>query len=84
MNGCTGLGFIYLNGDGIAKDAVRAAAFLTKSCDAGEPIACSSLGSLYQSGEKGIPKDKDKAKQLYGKACSLGNQQSCDLLKKLH
>lgn len=40
------------------------------------------MGYAYCDGE-GVRQDFAKAKELYGKACDLGNQFGCDDYKKL-
>jgi TPR repeat protein len=40
-----------------------------------------ALGHLYDNGGDGVAKDPQKAAVLYQKACSIGDQLSCDALK---
>jgi hypothetical protein len=54
----------------------------TESCIGGDGASCSTLAHLYSYG-CGIAKDADKARQLYSKACTAGNQQGCDRLKEM-
>ena len=45
-------------------------------------IAQNNLGNLYYNGH-GVKQDKNKAKELYEKACNGGNFISCESLKDL-
>jgi hypothetical protein len=54
----------------------------TGSCNGGDGASCSTLAHMYSYG-CGIAKDADKARQLYSKACTAGNQQGCDRLKEM-
>ncbi|WP_407920702.1 SEL1-like repeat protein [Helicobacter pylori] len=42
---------------------------------------CSNLAWLYRKGE-GVGKDLIKATQFYSKACKLGEQEACEILKE--
>ncbi len=46
----------------------------------GEAGACNNLGVFYTYG-KGVRQDKAKARELFGKACDMGNQKGCDNYK---
>jgi hypothetical protein len=52
------------------------------SCNAGNGTSCDTLGHLYSYG-CGVAKDAEKTRQLYSKACTIGNQQGCDRLKEM-
>ncbi|GAA7655664.1 hypothetical protein HpMMM60_06880 [Helicobacter pylori] len=43
---------------------------------------CGALGMLYEYGQ-GVEKDSKKAAQFYSKACKLGLQKACEILKEL-
>jgi uncharacterized protein len=47
-----------------------------KRCDGRNGIGCYLLGTLYETGE-GVPQNKATARELYGKACSLGANEAC-------
>lgn len=55
---------------------------MEKGCKLDEGVACNSLGWLYYNGQ-GARQDYEKAKELYGKACDLGNQNGCEWYKRL-
>ncbi|OOQ40419.1 Sel1 repeat protein HcpC, partial [Helicobacter pylori] len=42
---------------------------------------CGNLGVLYQKGEV-VEKDLTKADQYISKACKLGDQEACEVLKE--
>ncbi|MGN8492302.1 hypothetical protein ACR9MT_00605 [Helicobacter pylori] len=42
---------------------------------------CKNLGTLYYNG-KGVEKDLIKAAQYISKACKLGDQEACEILKE--
>jgi len=54
----------------------------SKACDMGSAGGCFNFGESYRTGD-GVQKDKEKAKLLLGKGCSMGDQEGCDKLKKL-
>ena len=45
-------------------------AALTKACDAGNAVSCTTLGTVYQSG-RGATRDVVRAATLYQRACDL-------------
>jgi serine/threonine protein kinase len=80
---CSNLAYIYEMGWQVSRDFSRAVAIYSKSCDAGNALACNRAGQLYAEGRTGLPtgfskdKDKEKAKEFFSKACTLGFQQGC-------
>ena len=80
--GCSNLGFLYAEGKGVRQDISKAVQYCEKGCSLKEGFACNSLGELYEDGI-GI-KNKTTAKEYYGKACDLGDQQGCDNYRKLN
>lgn len=54
----------------------KAAALLEKSCEAGNPQGCYTLGSLYEKGD-GVAQNKYKAVALYTQACRGGEALGC-------
>jgi hypothetical protein len=73
---CVNLGYMYENGQGVAKDDSRAAALYSEGCDAGNALGCVNLGILYKSG-KGVAKDDSHAAALFTKGCDAGNARGC-------
>ncbi|WP_258403856.1 hypothetical protein [Moraxella ovis] len=41
------------------------------------------MGALHHNGE-GVRQNKSTAKEWFGKACELGNQDGCDAYRKLN
>ncbi len=54
-----------------------------KACAAGEILACTDLGRLYERGE-GVKQDYPRAKELYEKACVAGEMLACTGLGRLY
>jgi len=82
-DGCSNLGDMYLNGNGVTEDFPQALMLYSKACDAGSAEGCSSIGLVYLKGY-GVQKNKGKAREFYSKGCDMGNQWGCDELKKVH
>ena len=81
--GCTALGFLYQNGQGVKQNYQKAAQLYQKACDSGEAGGCAILGVSYQNGQ-GVKQNFSTAKQYYGKACDLGLQLGCDNYRMLN
>jgi TPR repeat protein len=52
-----------------------------KACDGGVAEGCYNLGVMHDVGHGG-PKNFEKAKAYAQKACTLGRQKACDILKQ--
>jgi TonB family protein len=76
---CTYLAYMYVIGNGVAKDLTQAFNRYHKACDAGDLPGCLMLGVMYANGE-GVDKDEPRAVSLYGKACDAGFAQGCTYL----
>ena len=76
---CFELGESYRSGDGVPRDAARAAEFFGQACDGGHAEACSHLGVMYSTGE-GVEEDKTWAAELFGRACEGGYADGCNYL----
>ena len=68
-----GLGVLYQNGEGVAKDHGKAREWFEKGAAAGEGYAMNNLGRLYQNG-LGVPLDLAKAREWREKAAATGNR----------
>jgi TPR repeat protein len=53
-----------------AKDLTRAASYFRKACENGHPLGCREAGTMYRDGS-GVPKDADRASQLFRRADEL-------------
>ncbi len=80
-DGCSKVGFHYLNGLVVEKNPKKAAEYFKKSCSLNESRSCYNLALLYDKGE-GVKKDTKKANELYEKACKLRNRLACQVLGK--
>ncbi|GAA7180060.1 hypothetical protein HpCK102_09730 [Helicobacter pylori] len=64
------------------QDFFKARKYFEKACDLKYGGGCSALGMLYEYGQ-GVEKNLTKAAQFYSKACKLGLQKECEMLKEL-
>jgi hypothetical protein len=81
MNGCEGLGGVYLRGiEGVPPDPVKAASYFETACDGGVGTACSNLGLMHHSGD-GLPRDVQKGLAYLQRSCDLGYANACRWLK---
>jgi TPR repeat protein len=78
--GCLSLGNLYVKGDGVARDAAKAANAYERACNARLGQACSNLGLMYFTGD-GIAADRDRGLALLKRSCELGFQPGCRWLK---
>lgn len=65
------LGLLYLNGQGVPKDAAAAAEWFRRSADQGFPRAAANLGDLYLRGI-GVPRDPSRAVTFFRRAAEGG------------
>ncbi|GAA8838551.1 hypothetical protein HpRN165_02390 [Helicobacter pylori] len=65
-----------------AKDYIQAKKYFEKACGLNNGGGCGALGVLYEDGQ-GVEKNLTKAAYFYSKACKLGNQKACEVLKEL-
>ena len=64
---CYELGIMYENGDGVAKDSVKATALFKKACGLGYSVACNDHKTLYKTDEaKAAPTKEALEAELFG------------------
>ena len=80
---CFELGEAYRKGDGVPRDARRAAEFYERACDGGYAPGCHNLGKSYTEGE-GVGQDWAQAAELYWRACDGGYAEGCNNLGYLY
>ncbi|MDG6480502.1 tetratricopeptide repeat protein, partial [Glaesserella parasuis] len=61
----------------------QAAKWFQKAAEQGYAKAQAMLGAMYGLG-KGVRQNDATAKMWFGKACDNGNQDGCDLYRKLN
>lgn len=66
------LAYLYLRGEGVAKDQSLAIYWYEKAAEKGQIEAMQNLGTIYHQGIGGIPEDYTKAKYWYEKAANGG------------
>ena len=66
------LGFMFENGNGVAKDDVEALKWYQKAAAQGEAVAQYNLGARYEAGH-GVPKDEVESYKWYLLAGAQGN-----------
>ena len=71
---------IYLNGNGVEKDADKGMAYLERSAVLGNADAQLVLAGRYYSGDF-IAKDIEKAREWLEKAAALGNEKAKNALQ---
>ncbi|MEO0462258.1 MAG: tetratricopeptide repeat protein [Pseudomonadota bacterium] len=70
---------------GLMPNAKGSAAQYDALCDKAHAQACAALGWMLQKGKgRGIKKDRDRARKLYLRACTLGSANSCNNLGIMH
>jgi TPR repeat protein len=74
--GCTNLGLMYYNADGMPKDLDRAAGLFKRACDEGGTGGCMNLGLMYVRGES-VAKDPHRAAELFERACDTKVAVAC-------
>ena len=80
---CFALGESYRKGDGVPRDARRAAGFYERACEGGYAPGCFNLGKSYTEGE-GVGQDWARAAELYWLACDGGYAAGCNNLGYLY
>jgi len=80
---CVNLGGIYLNGNGVPPDPVRAARLFGQACDRGDMLGCGNLGGQSFYGN-GIPQDFRRASSLLFRACQAGVPWACGMLGEMN
>jgi hypothetical protein len=80
---CANLGQLYLHGEGgLPTDPKKAALLFVTACDLQAGGGCLLAGAMFAGGV-GVAVDVARAKALVEKACKLGAQDACDVLKSL-
>jgi hypothetical protein len=77
--GCFGVGVMYEEGKGVAKNVKRAVDLYKSACDQSYATGCYNLGLMYGNG-RGVPKDLKRAADLYRRACDERNAAACNNL----
>ena len=67
------LGWVYGNGQGVAKDEAEAVKWYRKAAEQGDAKAQFNLGLMYANGQ-GVAKDDSEATKWFRKAAEQGNK----------
>lgn len=76
--GCTSLGKAFLEGDGVAKNAIRANELFILGCEKGSRIGCRKAGDARAHA------DPAGARTFYEKGCRWKDSASCAALGRIH
>jgi hypothetical protein len=76
---CTLVGYLYLNGLGVTKDAPSALTYATKGCELGDDDGCIAAAEVHSRGLLGQV-DHGKALPLLATACQRQSGRACVLL----
>ncbi|RVY15589.1 sel1 repeat family protein [Helicobacter pylori] len=63
------------------QDFSKARKCFERACGLNNGRGCNNLGVLYRDGQ-GVEKNLTKAAQYISKACKLGDQKACEVLKE--
>jgi TPR repeat protein len=55
--------------------------YFARGCDSGTPQDCYVLGGMYEGGE-GAPRDRQRAHELFERACNLGIKRACQAAER--
>jgi len=81
--GATELAWVYYKGTGTATNYVEAVRWARIAAAQGEPTAMLMLGSAYESGLAGLPKNLEEAKAWYRRASDLDSAPAKAALRRL-
>lgn len=83
-NGCNRLGIIYISNTKEGNDPLKGIEYFKKSCGLGAYAGCRNAALHYSLGRyKEVPQDIALAAEYMTKACSLGDQKSCEEAEEL-
>jgi TPR repeat protein len=51
--------------------------FYQRGCDGGDGFTCWWLAGKYSQGQLGLPKDAERARALYRRACKFDREYGC-------
>lgn len=78
------LGYLYLRGLGVGKDPAQAIKWLQVATARGNPEGAFNLAKIYEFGDDPIPRDPDKALDLFIEAGQGGSYDSAVKLGEIH
>jgi len=73
---CNHAGYMYDQGQGVARDQRIARKYFALACKYGSGIACSNLGVMYEKGQT-VEQNDRKALSLYKKSCGMETEEGC-------
>lgn len=77
QSSCVNLGIMVLGGEGVPRDAAKAATLFQGACNGGVGVGCDRFGIALQGGT-GIQQDLPRAADIFRKGCDLKNAEACN------
>jgi TPR repeat protein len=85
---CRNVGRFFRDGLAVQRDDAKAAAAFARAasnstalCTRAVAEGCSNLGFMYRSGKEGLPMDEARAQEFFQKACDIGYNDICKLVR---
>jgi len=76
------LGHLFINGDGVDKDAKRGVEYTEKAAEQGYPDAPFCIGMMYKEGIEGVVQDVELGVKWWGKGAEQGDRDAQAFLGK--
>jgi len=77
------LGYMYMEGRGVARDDVQAVEWFRKSAEQGCADGQYHLGKMYEAGCGGLAQDDAEALSWYSKAAEQGNAEAKEAPRRI-
>jgi TPR repeat protein len=83
VSGCGNIGDVYMQGQQVPKDLLKARTTWEQSCARGHADSCTNLGVMYHLADS-VAKDDVKASDYLKRSCDLGQTRACGLFAELN
>ncbi|MFV0480647.1 MAG: hypothetical protein ACK5LP_01555 [Campylobacteraceae bacterium] len=85
LDGCSNMALLYQQAKGVPRNTIKAIEIFSENCDNKEhAISCLALFHIYAKDTDITQKNTTKAATYLVKACELGDENSCYILKSLN